>query len=339
MAPQERLGCCYPLPLQGTLRMPPILADAPGNVLFWELLVNGLVMGSLFALIALGYSLVYGIIELVNFAHGDVFMLGSALTYWLTVKTVQHITAIEPGFSSALYILLLLLVVPLFCGFVNVFIDRTVYKPIRKSPRVVPLVSALGVSFVLVNVGQLWIGTFPLSIENKAQLVSDSSLLEIGGVPLKWKDAVVMMTVIPVMIGLTALVKLTTLGKAMRATAQNPTAAQLMGINVERVIAATFFLGGVLAGLASVVYTVKIGRVEYQMGFQNGLYAFTAAVVGGIGNIPGAVLGGLLIGFIYSFGGGYSQGNWVDALIFGVLIALLIFRPTGLLGNRTREKV
>jgi branched-chain amino acid transport system permease protein len=307
--------------------------------LFWELLVNGLVMGALFALIALGYSLVYGIIELVNFAHGDVFMLGCALTYVLTDVTVRRITNIEPGVMSAVFILILLCIVPLFGGFLNVVIDRTVYKPIRKSPRVVPLVSALGVSFVLMNVGQLWIGTFPLSLENKALLVPDDTLLQMGSVPLKWKDAVVLMTVIPVMIGLTILVKFTTLGKAMRAAAQNPTAAQLMGINVERVIAATFFLGGFLAGLAAVVYTVKIGRVEYQMGFQNGLYAFTAAVVGGIGNIPGAVLGGLMIGFIYSFGGGYSQGNWIDALIFGMLIVLLIFRPTGLLGNRTREKV
>lgn len=309
------------------------------NPLFWELLVNGLVMGSLFALIALGYSLVYGIIELVNFAHGDVFMLGCAFMYVLTEWTAKHVMGLEPGGASLVFILLLLLLVPLFCGLLNVGIDRAVYKPIRKSPRVVPLVSALGVSFVLVNVGQLWIGTFPLSIENKAQLVSDGALFQMGSVPLKWKDAVVLLTVIPVMVGLTFLVKFTTLGKAMRATAQNPTAAQLMGINVERVIAATFFLGGFLAGLASVVYTIKIGRVEYQMGFQNGLYAFTAAVVGGIGNIPGAVLGGLLIGFIYSFGGGYSQGNWVDALIFGMLIVLLIFRPTGLLGNRTREKV
>lgn len=316
-----------------------LLADAPGNVLFWELLVNGLVMGALFALIALGYSLVYGIIELVNFAHGDLFMLGSALTYSLTALAVSSLGAVTVGGSSVLIVLGLLVVVPFFCGGVNIVIDRAVYRPLRRAPRLVPLVSALGVSFVLVNIGQLWIGTSPLSLENKAQLVSDGLAFQIGGVPLKWKDAVVLLTVIPVMLGLTWLVKSTQLGKAMRATAQNLVAAQLMGISVERVIASTFFLGGYLAGLAAVVYTLKIGRIEYQMGFQNGLYAFTAAVVGGIGNIPGAVLGGLLLGFIYSFGGGYSQGNWVDALIFGVLIVLLIFRPTGLLGSRSREKV
>src|SRR5262245_12927025 len=297
-----------------------ILADSTGSALFWELLVNGLVMGALFALIALGYSLVYGIIELVNFAHGDLFMLGAALTYSLTALAVGQFGAITPSGLSFAVILGLLLIVPLFCGSVNIIIDRAVYRPLRRAPRLVPLVSALGVSFVLVNIGQLWIGTSPLSLENKAQLVSDDSLIQIGEVPLKWKDAVVLITVVPVMIGLTWLVKFTRLGKAMRATAQNLTAAQLMGISVERVIASTFFVGGYLAGLAAVVYTLKIGRIEYQMGFQNGLYAFTAAVVGGIGNIPGAVLGGLLLGFIYSFGGGYSQGNWIDALIFGVLI-------------------
>jgi len=319
--------------------MHPLLADASGNVLFWELFLNGLVMGALFALIALGYSLVYGIIELVNFAHGDLFMLGSALTYSLTALAVSSLGAITPGGMSFVIILGLLLVVPLFCGIVNIIIDRAVYRPLRQAPRLVPLVSALGVSFVLVNIGQLWIGTSPLSLENKAQLVTDATAVEAGGVALKWKDAVVLLTVAPVMIGLTWLVKFTRLGKAMRATAQNLVAAKLMGISVERVIASTFFIGGYLAGLAAVVYTLKIGRIEYQMGFQNGLYAFTAAVVGGIGNIPGAVLGGLLIGFIYSFGGGYSQGNWIDALIFGVLIVLLIFRPTGLLGSRSREKV
>lgn len=319
--------------------MLPILADGNSGNLFWELLVNGLVMGSLFALIALGYSLVYGIIELVNFAHGDLFMLGAAMTYTLTALAVSWFGAVTPGGMSFAIMLGLLLIVPFFCGGVNILIDRAVYRPLRRAPRLVPLVSALGVSFVLVNIGQLWIGTSPLSLENKAQLVSDESLIQIGEVPIKWKDAVVLITVLPVMMGLTWLVKFTRLGKAMRATAQNLVAAQLMGIGVERVIASTFFVGGYLAGLAAVIYTLKIGRIEYQMGFQNGLYAFTAAVVGGIGNIPGAVLGGLLLGFIYSFGGGYSQGNWVDALIFGVLIVLLIFRPTGLLGSRSREKV
>ena len=320
--------------------MHPILADASGNILFWELLVNGLVMGSLFALIALGYSLVYGIIELVNFAHGDVFMLGSALTFTLTAQAAARLgLPATPEAVSLAFILLLFMVVPIFCGLVNVVIDKAVYKPLRKAPRLVPLVSALGVSFFLMNVGQLWIGSYDLTIERKAQLIADAPLFEFGGVPFSRKDGLVLGTVIPAMLALTWLVKYTKLGKAMRATAQNTTAARLMGIDVERVTNVAFFLGGYLAGIASVIYMIRVGAANFQMGFQNGLYAFTAAVVGGIGNITGAVLGGLLIGFIYSFGNGYGQSNWIDALIFGVLIVILIFRPTGLLGSRTREKV
>ena len=193
--------------------MHPILAASNGSDLFWELLVNGLVMGSLFALIALGYSLVYGIIELVNFAHGDLFMLGAALTYTLTALAVSSFGAINPSGKSLVVIVCLLLVVPLFCGVVNIIIDRAVYRPLRRAPRLVPLVSALGVSFVLVNIGQLWIGTSPLSLENKAQLVSDSTLLHLGSIPLKSKDAVVLFTVVPVMAGLTWLVKFTRAGQ------------------------------------------------------------------------------------------------------------------------------
>jgi branched-chain amino acid transport system permease protein len=309
----------------------PILLASTASAQFAELLVNALAMGSLFALIALGYSLVYGIIELVNFAHGDVFMLGCVLSYVLT-------GALAPALGTTLILIVLLLAVPLFCAIINLAIDRAVYKPIRSAPRLVPLVSALGVSFVLVNVGQLWIGSSPLNIEIKATLIGDGTIA-LGDFELKYKDLMVFAVVIPTMLLLTYLVKYTSLGKAMRATAQNPTAARLMGINVDRVIAATFLLGGALAGLAAVIYSVRIGLIQYTMGFQNGLYAFTAAVVGGIGNMTGAVLGGLLIGFVYAFGQGYGQANWVDAYIFGVLIILLIFRPTGILGTRTREKV
>jgi branched-chain amino acid transport system permease protein len=314
-------------------------ADFALDNAFWETLIKGFSIGCLFALIALGYSLVYGIIELVNFAHGDVFMLGSAMTYTLAGVAVSVFGSVTPGFQAILVIGVMLIVVPIFCAMVNFAVDRAVYKPIRKAPRLVALVSALGASFVLVNCGQLWIGTFPLSLENRVQLLPDWNLTEGTGITFKIQDALVIGITIPTMIGLTFLVKYTTLGKAMRATAQNPTAAQLVGINVERVIGSTFLLGGFLAGLAAVVYTIKIGTTEYQMGYQNGIYAFTAAVVGGIGNIPGAVLGGLLIGFAFQFGQTYGQGTWVDAIIFALLILLLIFRPTGLLGAKTREKV
>ncbi len=282
-------------------------------------------MGALFALIALGYTLVYGIIELVNFAHGDVFMLGCVATLFISRISMP---------KWALLILLLVMV-PIICMTINVLVNRIVYKPLRSAPRLVPLVSALGVSFVLVNVGQLCIGTAPEAYQTNVLST------ERGGERglISREDLLVLLVVIPAMIGLAFLVKFTKIGKAMRATAQNPTAAKLMGINVERVIALTFALGGLFAGLAAVIYTIKIQTVEYQMGYKNGLYAFTAAVVGGIGSIPGSVLGGVLIGLIYSFGQVYLGGAWVDAGIFAALILLLVFKPSGILGTRFREKV
>jgi branched-chain amino acid transport system permease protein len=316
--------------------MIPLLALSPGMAEFWQLTIIGLSMGSLFALIALGYSMVYGIIELINFAHGDVFMLGGALT----VTLAATLTFLGESVAARIFaILLILIIVPVFCAIINRGIDWLIYKPLRNKPKLVNLVSALGVSFVLMNIGQFWLGAAPVSVEDKAKLIDDINLLGDSPVTLSIKDAMVIGLTIPIMLALTWLVKMTRMGKAMRATAQNPTAAALMGINVEKVIGFTFFLGGTLAGIASVIYSLKVGSVQYQMGFQNGLFAFTAAVVGGIGNIPGAVLGGLLIGFGYSFGQGYGDAKWVEALIFGVLIVLLIFRPTGLLGARTREKV
>lgn len=316
-----------------------------------QYVLNGLLMGALFALIALGYTLVYGIIELVNFAHGDVFMLGCVLTYFLCMLAPEYPT-------SLIFIPLLLLIVPICCSLLNITINYLVYRPLRKAPRLVPLVSALGVSFVLINVGQMAIGTSPKSIQ--AQLLpsetSQSSanretenatrsneaseeLTKPRRSWLTWADILLIGTVIPAMTGLALLVKFTKIGKAMRATAQNPIAARLMGINVEFVIALTFALGGIFAGLAAVVFTLKITTIDYLMGYKNGLYAFTAAVVGGVGSIPGAVLGGILIGLIYSLGAVYIGGAWVDACIFGTLIILLVFRPSGILGTRVREKV
>ena len=295
---------------------------------FWQYVLLGLVNGSLYALIALGYTMVYGIIELINFAHGDLFMLGAFLS--LTI-----LSAIDPepgGGKAALTIFLMLAAAPVFCAALNVTVDRVIYKPLRGAPKLAPLVSAIGVSFIFMNVGQFWFGPLP---QNFPRLVPDVELFPGFG----YRDLMVVGVTIPTMIGLTLFVKYTSLGKAMRAVAQNPTAAQLMGINVDRVIAATFAIGGALAGVAAVIYGLYNGTVGYQMGFTNGLYAFTAAVVGGIGSIPGAVLGGLLIGLVRALGSGYADEKWTAALIFVILIVILIFRPTGLLGSRTREKV
>jgi branched-chain amino acid transport system permease protein len=231
---------------------------------------------------------------------------------------------------------LLFVVVPVFCAALNVSIDRLVYKPLRRAPKLAPLVSAIGVSFVLMNVGLLWGGAADVHFPD---LVSHDDLLGESALSFTYKDLMVVAVTVPIMVALTWFVRGTRLGKAMRATAQDPVAAQLMGINVDRVIAVTFALGGALAGAASVIYGLYINTVSYQMGFQNGLYAFTAAVLGGIGNIPGAVLGGLVIGLARSFGSAYIGERWTSALVFVILIGILVFRPAGLLGTRTRDKV
>jgi branched-chain amino acid transport system permease protein len=299
---------------------------------FLQFVLIGLVTGSLYALIALGYTMVYGIIELINFAHGDLFMLGS----FLALTLVGWVGAVAGDGSSVPAIALLLATCPLFCASLNVAVDRVVYKPLRAAPKLAPLVSAIGVSFVFMNVGLFWFGPQDKDFPN---LVPQVNLAEGTGLRFTLKDLMVVAVTVPSMIGLTLFVKYTALGKAMRAVAQNPTAAQLMGINVDRVIAATFAIGGALAGIAAVIYSLYNNTVSYQMGFTNGLYAFTAAVLGGIGNIPGAVLGGLVIGLVRALGSGYAVEKWTEALIFAILIVILIFRPNGLLGTRTREKV
>ncbi len=267
--------------------------DAWQNLLQYTLI--GLTNGALFALVALGYTMVYGIIELINFAHGEVFMLGSFLALALIgVMTEQFGWQWDKPAMLWLGVGLLLVVVPVFCGTLNVTIDRVVYKPLRNAPKLAPLVSAIGVSFVLMNVGLLWGGA---ADKHFPDLVPRHNVLgENAALSFTYKDLLVVVVTVPIMIALTVFVKGTKLGKAMRATAQDPLAAQLMGINVDRVIGVTFALGGALAGAASVIYGLYINTVSYQMGFTNGLYAFTAAVLGGIGNIPGAVLGGLVIG-------------------------------------------
>jgi branched-chain amino acid transport system permease protein len=303
---------------------------------FLQYTLSGLTFGMLIALVALGYTMVYGIIELINFAHGDLFMVGSFLALSI-VGWVGLESGDAPNWQIALALVLCFLFCPLFCGLLNVGIDRVVYRPLRTAPKLAPLVSAIGVSFVLMNIGLFWGG--PQDV-NFPALVSDRNLMpEDSQLRVTWKEVLVFGVTIPLMLALTLFVKFTPLGKAMRATAQNPTAAALMGINTERVIGATFAIGGALAGAASVVYSLSINTVNYTMGYTNGLFAFTAAVLGGIGNIPGAVLGGLMIGLVRAYGSAYIGERWSTALIFAILIVVLVFRPSGLLGSRVREKV
>jgi branched-chain amino acid transport system permease protein len=323
-------------PISGAL-MFELFAQSEAAGGFGQYLMLGLVLGSLYALIALGYTMVYGIIELINFAHGDLFMLGSFFALGLAIWPMHVTTASASTVEIAATVLLMLVAAPLFCAALNVATDRLIYKPLRSSPKLTVIVSAIGVSFIFMNIGLFWRGATPVKFPD---LISDANLLPDGsGLRFTWKDMMVVGVTVPTMIALTVFVKFTSLGKAMRATAQNPTAAQLVGINADRVISATFAIGGALAGIASVVYGLYIKSVDYQMGFQNGLYAFTAAVLGGIGNIPGAVLGGLVIGVVGELGKAYLGAKWSEALIFGILIVILLFRPTGLLGARTREKV
>jgi branched-chain amino acid transport system permease protein len=312
---------------------------------FLQQTIDGLAFGALIALIALGYTMVYGIVELINFAHGDVFMLGGFLALTLLVmcglEGLGFDGTLKPdkvdGWLKVLMIGGCLALAMPFCGAINFGIDFLVYRPLRNAPKLAPLVSAIGVSFILMNVGLFWGGAQDV---NFPKLVSDDNLLPAdSGLRFTAKNAMVFGVTIPLMIALTLFVQCTRLGKAMRATAQNPTAARLMGINTNAVIGITFAIGGALAGAGAVVFALDVGTISYTMGFQNGLYAFTAAVLGGIGRIPGAVLGGLIIGLVRYYGSAYVGESWAGALIFGILIVILVFRPTGLLGSPVREKV
>ena len=300
---------------------------------FLQQCLIGLTNGALIALVALGYTMVYGFIGLINFAHGDLIMLGACLA--LTLVGALGLAAAGPA-ATWLGIVLLVVLCGLFCGGLNMAVDRLVYKPLRTAPKLAPLVSAIGVSFIFMNVGLFWLGPSDRSFP---ELLPSTNLLGGEGLQVTWKDLLVLLVVAPLMVGLTLLVRTTRLGRAMRAVCQDPTAAALVGIDVDRVIAATFFIGGFLGGAASVIYGLYINTIGFQMGFQNGLYAFTAAVLGGIGSIPGAVLGGVVIGLVRALSSAYVSERWTGGIVFAILIVILVFRPEGLLGKRVKEKV
>ena len=324
---------------------------------FVQQLITGLSNGMIIALIALGYTMVYGIIELINFAHGDLVMLGAFLA--LTILGVAGVDASTAGATPYVTLGVALLASAVFCGGLNWSIDRLAYKPLRNAPKLAPLVSAIGVSFVLMNVGLFW-GAIPAEIGGVTILRNDvfsggvaaaapkdfpdllpyvNFLGEESFIRLTAKDLAVAVVTIPLMVGLTLFVRYAKLGKAMRAVAQNPTAAQLMGIDTDRVIGATFVIGGALGGAASVIYALYNNTISFQMGYRTGMDAFTAAVLGGIGSLPGAMLGGLLIGVIRAMSDQYIETRWTNVVVFAILILILVFRPSGLLGAKQREKV
>jgi branched-chain amino acid transport system permease protein len=297
-------------------------------------LFSGLSNGSILALIAVGYTLVYGIIELINFAHGDVFMIGSftASQFWSSVLGIGLATS---TFGVVGGILVSLVVAMLVCGVLNVMIERVAYKPLRTAPKLAPLITAVGMSFVLQNVGLLWLGGSPAGVDDLIH--AQQEVVTIAGISITRADLLAFAVTIPLVLLMVAFINQTRLGKAMRATAQDPEAARLMGINVDTTISLTFLIGGMLAGAAGLIYALYQTTIWFFQGFQNGLLAFTAAVMGGIGNIKGAVLGGLIIGCIQQISDNRIGPEWTAAVVFAYLILIMVFRPQGLLGEETRE--
>jgi branched-chain amino acid transport system permease protein len=302
---------------------------------FYGLFLIGLTNGAIYALVALGYSLVYGILELINFAHGDVFMLGGML---VATMVASFGLAGESGLFLWTMILVMLVIAIVFCGTINTTIELVAYRRLRHAPRLAPLITAIGMSFILQNIGLVWKGARPTSVDS---ILPTGEVFTIAGVPYTWDKLIVLLFTVPVLFALIWLVQRTRHGKAMRATAQDRDASAMMGINVNRTISFTFLIAGGLAGAAGLLYALYITNIRYDEGFRLGLIAFTAAVVGGIGNLPGAVLGGLLIAMIESFNNGLSWvtpgSDWTQSIIFSVLIVVLVFRPEGLLGERTPE--
>jgi branched-chain amino acid transport system permease protein len=309
-----------------------------------QVLLIGIANGAIIALIALGYTLVYGIIELINFAHGDVFMIGTMIS--LTILTwIPGLLGTRQAFNLPAPTLAALIVGALIvsivgCAALNVLIERVAYRRLRNSPRLAPLITAIGVSFILVNVGVVWKGASQVNFPDLLPRVDIfRDVLHINTLILfTLKDLFVIVLAIPLMIGLTLFVQRTRLGKAMRATAQDRTAAAMMGIDINTTIALTFLIGGAMAGAAGTIYGLYNNSAWFFQGFRNGLYSFTAAVMGGIGNIQGAFLGGMLIGLVAAGADRIWDPRWTEAVVFALLVVVLIFRPTGLLGEETTER-
>jgi branched-chain amino acid transport system permease protein len=290
------------------------------NIFVTEL-VSGITHGSVYALIALGYSMVYGILKLLNFAHGDIYMVGA---YVVVLLFVMFLCSMLGG------------------GLLGVMIERFAYRRLRTAPRIAPLITALGVSFFLENSAQLILGAQQQSYNSFSWTNSPIAFSHFtlpAGAVISYASVIVIVGAIVLVIALTLFVQRTQTGKAMRATSFDREAAAMMGIDVDRVIVVTFFIGSALAGAAGVFNCIAYQQVFPTMGFQAGLFAFTAAVVGGIGNLPGSVVGGLLIGLAESFSIGYISSTFEQAIVFAILIAVMLVRPSGILGRAAVQKV
>ncbi|MFM9914694.1 MAG: branched-chain amino acid ABC transporter permease [Rhizobacter sp.] len=303
---------------------------------FIQQIINGLVLGSVYALVALGYTMVYGIINLINFAHGEVLMVG-ALTSWTVVSALA-----DSGLPGWLILLISLIAAIVVCSVLNFAIEKIAYRPLRNAPRLAPLITAMGVSLLLQTLAMIIWKPNPKPFP----ILLPSEPFNIGGAVINTTQILILLTTSITLAGLMFLVNRTRLGRAMRATAENPRVAALMGVKPDVVISATFVIGAALAALAGVMYAANYGSVQHSMGFLPGLKAFTAAVFGGIGNLPGAMLGGVLLGLIEALGAGYIGAlthdvlgsQYQDIFAFIVLILVLTLRPQGLLGERVADR-
>jgi branched-chain amino acid transport system permease protein len=302
---------------------------------FFQELVNGLTTGALYSLVALGFSMVYGVLKLLNFAHGDLYMVGAYIGFFVIqwFGGAQHLTIAVPLLLVIMFVLAAGLV-----GGLGVAIERFAYRPLRDAPRIAPLITAIGVSFFLESSALLLFGA-QYRVYNTADFISLSSGIQIGSVTIDSVQILVLVLGVVLMAGLQLLVNRTRLGRQMRAVAADREAAEMLGINVNFVITATFFLGSALAGVAGIMGGLLFNQVTSTIGFIAGLKAFTAAVVGGIGSIPGAMLGGLVIGVAESFVTGYISSTYSNLIVFGILIVVMLIRPSGLLGRAQLQKV
>ena len=319
---------------------------------FVQQLINGISLGAIYSLIALGYTMVYGVLKLINFAHGDVYMVGAFMGFYLAngigARGAQAIGmnpegfvargllgggAMEPSLITALVVMLLAMAI---CAAIGVIIERLAYRPVRMYSRLTALITAIGVSLLLENGGQVVFGAEPKFFP---ELFGKRNFELFSGASINSADIVVLVIALVLMIALQLIVYRTKTGRAMRAVSFNLQSAKLMGINTDRIIAFTFALGSALAAAAGVLVAIRIPRIDPLMGIIVGLKAFVAAVLGGIGNIPGAMLGGLLIGITETMVVGYLSPTYKDAVAFAILILILLFRPSGLLGTVAQEKV
>ncbi len=316
---------------------------------FFQQLINGVSLGAFYALIALGYTMVYGVLRFINFAHGDVFMIGAFAGYWLTPhimpvfgagtvspEGIYSINAEASTFKVAVGVCVVMFLAMAACAILGIVIEKLAYRPLRSRPKLTVLITAIGVSLLLEYGGQYLFGADPKSFP---ELITDSALENVGAFTITRSQITAVTVTVVLLVALSFIVKRTRLGLAMRALSNNPTAATLMGVNLDTVISFTFGLGSALAGAAGILWAISNPSIDPLMGVLPGVKAFVAAVLGGIGNIPGAAIGGLVIGIVETFVAGSSFSNYRDAIAFVVLIVILLFRPAGLLGKSQVEKV